>query len=145
MEIWLHKIAKALFQRERRLTLPAVDEDGRILVVGAERQFAGYTETHRLFPRLSVGLGIAGFRPDAIGSDADGGNDAGMGEVVLVEFRVTHAVHAAKWAKAEALGLAMVEINLSGLVHHNLSPLMTGGDTAMRDAQVRAILMDAPR
>ena len=117
-ETALHRFAKDLLASRLTLALPPLHADGAgpVRHAGGLYRFDAATLEHRLGPII----------PDVIVHRAD--------RTLLVEFHVTHPCDPAKIAKIAALGVAAVEINLSGLT-----------PSASRQALEQAILCQAPR
>lgn len=119
-ETALHKFAKTLLAREKRLMLPALElSDGEFEWRGSERMWIEFDDAlieHRLGTII----------PDVIVRKND--------RDLLVEFEVTHKCDDEKIATIHALELATIEIDLSGLSR----------DTSKAGIE-RQILEDAPR
>ncbi|MBA9068313.1 hypothetical protein FHR71_002054 [Methylobacterium sp. RAS18] len=117
-ETALHRFAKELLAAKLAFVLPPLHRDGekRARYAGGFHKFDAALLEHRL----------GAIVPDVIVRRAD--------RDLLVEFHVTHACDATKIAKIASLGIAAVEIDLSGLAQN-----------APRAELEAAILERAPR
>jgi hypothetical protein len=117
-ETALHRFAKELLASRLTLVLPPLPEHGetRLRYTGGLYRFDAAVLERRM----------GAITPDVIVRRVD--------RDLMVEFCVTHACPANKIAKIEQLGIAAIEIDLSGLAHH-----------ASRQELEDAILIQSPR